>query len=752
MLAAERRSIVARFDGFELDVLAGELHARDNVVIRLPEQSLLILVTLLERPGQVVARDEIRNALWPQDTVVEFEHSISAAMNRLRQALGDSADTPKYIETLARRGYRWMVAVEWAEPRPRHAVEGNASPEKRGADGASPGEPGDDRVEQDQHRHSARRYAAMLIGAGGLATLLLVNVISCFSRPGTPLPQLTQRQLTTNSGENPVGGGAISPDGTYLAYSDGTGIHFTLLATGERRDIAERGTLTHHHVDWQLGWYPDSTRLIATASVLGQRDSIWTVSVLGGELRELRHDASSGRISPDGTSVAYTTRPGRAGDREIWVMGADGQGARKLAETDERSAFSCLEWSPDSRRLANIRDSDSAGVDSVLESRDLIGHPPTTVKSGGALAKLRDFKWLPDGRLVYLMSEPDINLFTCNYWAQHIDAKTGQPRDDVIALTHWAGFCMDDTSATADGRKLVFKRWRVERALYVADLESGVGRITTPTRLTHSEGNEIPAGWTLDSRSVIFVSNRAGSWGLYRQVVGEDTAEPLAIGLSGVVAGISPDGKWLLYGHSSKQPASPGLQELSRVRIEGRGQPELVLSGQFRGPRCASAPSPGCVVSERTSDRKHIVFTSVDALKGRGRAVASVDANPNVNYAWDLSADGTRIAVLEFGGHRIHVLSSSGDRAADIDVSGWTSLENLRWNAFGTGFFAASRTPETSVLLSIDLQGHSRVLWEQKGTMGNESAGTIVVPSPDGRRLAMMEFTLNANMWMMEHF
>jgi len=116
------------------------------------------------------------------------------------------------------------------------------------------------------------------------------------------------------------------------------------------------------------------------------------------------------------------------------------------------------------------------------------------------------------------------------------------------------------------------------------------------------------------------------------------------------------------------------------------------------------------------------------------------------------SADGTRIAVLEFGGHRIHVLSSSGDRATDIDVSGWTSLENLRWNAFGTGFFAASRTPETSVLLSIDLQGHSRVLWEQKGTMGNESAGTIVVPSPDGRRLAMMEFTLNANMWMMEHF
>ena len=151
MPAAERRSIFARFDGFELDVLAGELHAPENVVIRLPAQSLLILVTLLERPGQVVARDEIRNALWPQDTVVEFEHSISAAVNRLRQALGDSADTPKYIETLARRGYRWMVAVEWPESQPRPAAEGNASSEKRGTEDASRREPaGADPVEQDR--------------------------------------------------------------------------------------------------------------------------------------------------------------------------------------------------------------------------------------------------------------------------------------------------------------------------------------------------------------------------------------------------------------------------------------------------------------------------------------------------------------------------------------------------------------------------------------------------------------------------
>ena len=71
---------------------------------------------LLEHPREVVSREEIRKKLWPNDTIVEFEHSISAAMNRLRHALGDSADNPRYMETLARRGYRLMVSVEWVEP------------------------------------------------------------------------------------------------------------------------------------------------------------------------------------------------------------------------------------------------------------------------------------------------------------------------------------------------------------------------------------------------------------------------------------------------------------------------------------------------------------------------------------------------------------------------------------------------------------------------------------------------------------
>jgi eukaryotic-like serine/threonine-protein kinase len=101
-----------RFGGFELDLNAAELRSAGSKPIRLSEQPFRILTMLLDRPGEVISREEIRKKLWPNDTVVEFEHSISAAINRLRQALGDSADDPRFIETLARRGYRLLVAVE----------------------------------------------------------------------------------------------------------------------------------------------------------------------------------------------------------------------------------------------------------------------------------------------------------------------------------------------------------------------------------------------------------------------------------------------------------------------------------------------------------------------------------------------------------------------------------------------------------------------------------------------------------------
>src|SRR5580693_7815602 len=115
MQASPRFPVVANFTGFRLDLRAGELLADGGKTVRLPDQPFRILKKLLEHTGRVVTREELQKCLWPNDTIVEFEHSISAAMNRLRQALGDSAEQPRFIETLARRGYRFMVPVQFED-------------------------------------------------------------------------------------------------------------------------------------------------------------------------------------------------------------------------------------------------------------------------------------------------------------------------------------------------------------------------------------------------------------------------------------------------------------------------------------------------------------------------------------------------------------------------------------------------------------------------------------------------------------
>ncbi len=100
-----------RFGVFELDLRAGEIYKR-GLKIKLQEQPFQILAMLLERPGEVVTREDLRKRLWPPDTFVDFDHSLNTAIKKLRQALGDDADKPRFIETLPRRGYRFIGTVE----------------------------------------------------------------------------------------------------------------------------------------------------------------------------------------------------------------------------------------------------------------------------------------------------------------------------------------------------------------------------------------------------------------------------------------------------------------------------------------------------------------------------------------------------------------------------------------------------------------------------------------------------------------
>src|SRR5271168_1539985 len=130
MPTSELAARLLRFDNFELDVRASELRKR-GVKLRLQGQPLQVLAALLNRPGDLVTREELRAQIWTSDTFVDFDHSLHNAIARLREVLNDSAEKPRYIETLPRRGYRFIAPVEGliqALPPPAESEKASVAP------------------------------------------------------------------------------------------------------------------------------------------------------------------------------------------------------------------------------------------------------------------------------------------------------------------------------------------------------------------------------------------------------------------------------------------------------------------------------------------------------------------------------------------------------------------------------------------------------------------------------------------------
>src|SRR5580700_10242094 len=117
-----------RFGVFELDLRAGELR-KHGLRVRLQEQPFQVLAMLVEHPGEVVTREELQKKLWPADTFVDFDHGLNKAINKIRDALGDSAESPRFVETVTRRGYRFLADVKVADATPVNRLEAATPPQ-----------------------------------------------------------------------------------------------------------------------------------------------------------------------------------------------------------------------------------------------------------------------------------------------------------------------------------------------------------------------------------------------------------------------------------------------------------------------------------------------------------------------------------------------------------------------------------------------------------------------------------------------
>jgi eukaryotic-like serine/threonine-protein kinase len=605
--------------------------------------------------------------------------------------------------------------------------------------------------------------------SGSAAILLIAGTMFWIARRQQLQPQLPPgqklRQLTTNSEENRVLSGAISLDGKYLAYSDLEGIRIEVIETGETHAVPQPEGLKNIDVDWEIvpKWFPDNARFLANAHPPGQNPanwsssgtSVWIFSRLGGSPSKLRDNAYAYSVSPDGSLISFGANKGSVGDREIWLMGPTGEQARKIYEAGgEDSAIGGLIWSPDGQRAIYDRTEGlilgPTETDTLL-SVDLKGGPPTIVLSSSETKNVGDYAWLPDGRFIYSVNESLPVGSTCNYRAMRIDARTGRPLEKPKQLTNWTRFCAGmGTSVTADGKRLAFLEGSGHQTGYVADLEAGGTRLINSRHFTLDEGNSFMADWTADSKTVIIGFYRGDHYEIQRQLLSADTPEPVVSGAGNIEdANLSPDGKWVIV-----QVRSGGLStpvQLMRVPITG-GSPELIFQiSEGSSIHCARQPTSFCAVAERSKDRKQMIVTAFDPIKGRGPELARFDVDANFdqtanNFSWDISPDGMSLAAARRMDGYLQIRSLRSGTTQVIRLKGLTDIEIAVWAADGKGLLVSNGLGEASVLMHVDLHGNAKALWKCNfpTCFGRQS--------PDGRHLAFVDVSRNANMWMMENF
>ena len=758
MPTPSRTSRRVRFGEFELDLSTRELWTNGTKQTLAP-QPFQVLQLLIENRGQLVSHDVVVRHLWPSDTYVDYEQSLRKAVKRLRESLNDSAEQPRFIETLPRQGYRFIANLEFDTfIRDRLADPVVVMPKR------VPDEP-DAKITQRKSIptiHLLWVSAAVILAVAGI----LAWRIRTSRHTPSIVPEPKTTQLTANSSENPVTSSSISPDGKYLAFTDNAmRIRVKLLATGETQTIPQPKSLDASSADWTIAdWFPDSTRFIVNArppgslplyagaiwSLINSRrgspaPSIWIVSILGKTAQKLRDDADAFSVSPDGASIAFGTNAGQLGDREIWLMDPRGQQARKLYEAPENAALAGFSWSRDGERAIYFKLSATSGE---LVSRDLHGGPSVPLVQFSDWRNLTDFVWLPDGRLIYARGEEPSNRY-CNFWELLIDPRSGKPIERPRQITNWSGFCVGDASVTADGKRLAFQRWAKQTTVNIADIEANGVRISSAGHLTQNEYFNAAETWTPDSNALVYRSLRDGHMRLFQQSINSDTEEPLVMGAENVGgSAISPDGSWLFYLDCGRE----GNCDLPTIPVMavpiGGGTPHQVLTSNTYGrPRCAVAPSNLCVIAEQSEDGKPLIFTAFDALNGRGAEIARFETEPAAEYHWGLSADGTRIGILKFWDDRMHIVPLNGEAPQEVIVKDGTRAAGVFWAADGRGWFTQSKNQGSLVLLYVDLQGNIHSLWELKG-----GAALYGLPSPDGRHLAIVATARNNNVWLMEKF
>jgi len=624
-----------RFGPFEANLSTGKVWKHGHQ-LHLQEQPARILTALLQHRGEVVSREDLTRLLWPDGTYVDFDRGLNAAVNRLRQALSDSAESPRYVETVARRGYRFIAPVELAAP-------ANATPPPPQASATADASP--------------RRNWLLSVAGTLLITSTAIVAAWLFVSRKPDAVSLPLKSIPLTSYQGTETHPTLSPDGSQVAFSwdgpseDNQDIYVKTVGS----DSPLRLT-TNVAEDVYPAWSPDG-RLIA---FLRRPEGIFVVPPTGGPERKLPVSRVYPRApswSPDSSTLAFTRYSEGSEPGGIFALNLETGRTWRLAQNGDGLSYNTPAFSPDGRSLAYA--SCRAGIGScniqvvqldanlnVTGIAKTLAVAPEVVESiawaqdqqslivaefvyaqGGS--KLTQVALRPQNGLRPLLLAGDASFAATTKLGQRF-AYSHSYEDFDLFLWRGGEFKRSPLSSTLldsyphlspDGSKIAFGSTRSGALdVWVANTDGGVA-----TQLTRSRASGTPR-WSPDGKWIVFdTQNAEGTWDIQLSDSAGGQVRPVAHHKANdKVPSFSRDGKWIYFSSNRE-----GVDLIFRVPVSG-GDPVRITNRRawvafesFDGKALYYAPGAGCnlplFVTPLTGGGAE--RTVIDSVCGRGFSV-----------------------------------------------------------------------------------------------------------------------------------